>query len=54
MIGFIELTRASQILSAATFKPLPVYGAAAVLYFIICYSLSRLSQRLEGRVHVAR
>jgi len=54
LIGFIELTRASQILSAATFKPLPVYGAAAVLYFIICYSLSRLSQRLEGKVHVAR
>jgi polar amino acid transport system permease protein len=54
LIGFIELTRASQILTAATFAPLPVYGAAAVLYFIICYSLSRLSQRLEGRVHVAR
>ena len=31
LIGFIELTRASQILSAATFKPLQVYGLAAIV-----------------------
>ena len=54
LIGFIELTRASQILSAATFAPLPVYGTAAVGYFVICFSLSRLSQRLERSVHAAR
>ena len=54
LIGFIELTRASQILTAATFEPLQIYCTAAVLYFVICYSLSRLSRRLEGRVHVAR
>lgn len=54
LIGFIELTRASQILSAATFEPLPVYGLAAVFYFVICFSLSRLSQHLEKRIHAAR
>ncbi|MDO8360240.1 MAG: amino acid ABC transporter permease [Devosia sp.] len=54
LIGFIELTRASQIISAATFAPLPVYGAAAAIYFVICFSLSRLSQRLEKRSHAAR
>lgn len=54
LIGFIELTRASQILSAATFKPLEVYSLAAVAYFVICFSLSRLSQHLEKRTYAAR
>jgi polar amino acid transport system permease protein len=54
LIGFVELTRASQIISAATFAPLPVYGTAAVIYFVICFSLSRLSLRLERRLHAAR
>lgn len=54
LIGFIELTRASQIITAATFAPLPVYCTAAALYFIICYSMSQFSQRLERRFHVSR
>ena len=54
LIGFIELTRASQIITAATFAPLPVYGTAAVIYFVICFSLGRLSARLERRSHAAR
>jgi polar amino acid transport system permease protein len=54
LIGFIELTRASQIISAATFAPLQVYSIAAGIYFVICFSLSRLSQRLERSVHATR
>ncbi|MDR3474107.1 MAG: amino acid ABC transporter permease [Devosia sp.] len=54
LIGFVELTRASQIISAATFAPLPVYGTAAAIYFIICLALSRFSRRLERRTHAAR
>jgi polar amino acid transport system permease protein len=54
LIGFIELTRASQIISAATFAPLQVYSIAACIYFVICFSLSRLSQRLERSVHATR
>ena len=54
LIGFIELTRASQILSAATFKPLQVYGFAAVAYFVICFGLSRLSEQFEKRTYAAR
>lgn len=54
LIGFVELTRASQIVSAATFAPLPVYGTAALIYFVICFSLSRLSLRLERGTHAAR
>jgi len=54
LIGFVELTRASQIITAATFAPLPVYGAAALIYFVICFSLARLSARLERKPHAAR
>lgn len=54
LIGFVELTRASQIISGATFAPLPVYLSAAFIYFIVCFSLSQLSHVLERRLHVAR
>jgi polar amino acid transport system permease protein len=54
LIGFVELTRASQIMTAATFAPLKVYLIAAAIYFVICFTLSRFSQVLERRVHVAR
>ena len=54
LIGFVELTRASQIISGATFAPLPVYLTAAAIYFVICFSLSQLAHMLERRLHVAR
>ncbi len=54
LIGFVELTRAGQIISGATFQPLPVYLTVAAIYFVICFSLSELSHRLERRLHAAR
>jgi polar amino acid transport system permease protein len=54
LIGFVELTRASQIISGATFAPLPVYLSAAAIYFVICFSLSQFARSLERRLHVAR
>ena len=54
LIGFIELTRASQIISGATFAPLPVYLTAAAVYFVICFTISQVSQKLERRLRVAR
>ncbi len=54
LIGFVELTRASQIITAATFAPLTVYLTAAAIYFVICFTLSQLSRVLERRLHGAR
>lgn len=54
IIGFVELTRAGQIINAATFSPMRVYLTVAAIYFVICFSLSRASQRLERKLHVAR
>jgi polar amino acid transport system permease protein len=50
IIGFVELTRAGQLMTNATFKPMIVYPVVAALYFILCWPLSLLSQLLERRI----
>jgi polar amino acid transport system permease protein len=54
IIGFIELTRAGQIINAATFRPMTVYLIIAATYFCICFTLAKLSERLEGKMRVSR
>ena len=54
LIGFIELARAGQILHNATFQPIRVFGCVACLYFLMCYPMSLLSRRLEGKLNVGR
>jgi polar amino acid transport system permease protein len=49
IVGFIELTRAGQIVSNATFQPLLAFGVVAAAYFVICLPLTLLSERLEER-----
>ncbi len=51
LIGFVELARAGQLVTNATFQPFRVFLAVAALYFAICYPLSLLSRWLEGRLH---
>jgi polar amino acid transport system permease protein len=53
IIGFTELTRAAAIVNNATFRPLIVYASVAALYFILCWPLSLLSERLERRLERA-
>lgn len=54
LISLIEITRAAQLVSNATFEPLKTYLAAAALYFVVCFALSQYSQRLERRSNVSR
>lgn len=51
LIGFVELSRAGQLINNATFQPFRVFFAVAVLYFLVCYPMSQLSRRLERRLH---
>lgn len=53
VIGFIELARAGQIVNSATFRPFLVYCTVAMIYFALCYPLTALSRRLEGKLHGA-
>jgi polar amino acid transport system permease protein len=54
IIGFVELTRAGQIVNNSTFQPFLVFIFVAAIYFAICYPLSVASRILEGKLHVAR
>ena len=53
IIGFVELTRAGQMLNNATFRPFTIFGIVAVLYFLLCWPLTIMSRRLEARLAVA-
>jgi polar amino acid transport system permease protein len=50
IIGFVELTRAGQLMVNVTFQPMVVYPVVAILYFAICWPLSLLSRKLERRI----
>lgn len=47
IIGFIETTRAGQIINNATFEPFTVFTIVAALYFIMCWPLSLLARHME-------
>jgi polar amino acid transport system permease protein len=50
IIGFVELTRAGQLMVNVTFKPMIIYPLVATLYFAVCWPLSLLSRNLERRI----
>jgi polar amino acid transport system permease protein len=53
IIGFVELTRAGQLMVNVTFQPMIVYPLVAVLYFILCWPMSLLALRLERKIDAA-
>jgi polar amino acid transport system permease protein len=50
IIGFVELTRAGQLMVNVTFQPMIVYPLVAALYFALCWPLSLLSRFLEKSI----
>jgi len=53
IIGFVELTRAGQLMASATFQPMIVYPIVAGMYFLICRPLTSLASIFERRSHAA-
>ena len=49
IIGFNELVRTSNAINNATFEPFTVYGLVALIYFCLCYPLTRYARALELR-----
>jgi polar amino acid transport system permease protein len=47
IIGFDELLRTSNAINNATFEPFTVYGLGALIYFCLCYPLTRYSRWLD-------
>ena len=50
VVGYHELTKTAQILTNATFQPFVIYGMVALIYFALCYPLTRWSRGLERRL----
>lgn len=51
IVGFIELTRAGQIVASATFQPLQVYLTVGAIYFVMCALLSYASRVIDRRMN---
>lgn len=51
LIGFVELTRAGQLLNNMTFQPFHVFLTVAAMYFLVCFPLSWWSEKLKERKH---
>ncbi|MEZ2132365.1 MULTISPECIES: amino acid ABC transporter permease [unclassified Sinorhizobium] len=49
VVGFVELTRAGQLINNSIFEPFLIYLIVAGLYFCLCFPLSAFSRRLEVR-----
>ena len=49
VIGYVELTHSGTIVSNLTAEPIITYSVVAVLYFVICYGVSRLGHWYETR-----
>jgi polar amino acid transport system permease protein len=47
VVGFVELTRAGQLINNSIFEPFLVYVIVALLYFCMCFPISIWSRRLE-------
>jgi len=51
-IGLIELTRSGEIIYERTYHEFEVLTFIAFIYFVICFSLSRLSRKLETKPYM--
>ncbi len=49
LIGVVDLMLAMQKVIGRTFEPMPIYITGAIIYFLINFSLSVSSRRLEKR-----
>jgi polar amino acid transport system permease protein len=50
VIGFVEITKAGQMIANATYEPFLVYGCVGLLYFTLCFPLSVWSRHLERKL----
>jgi polar amino acid transport system permease protein len=49
IIGYVDLTKAAQIVNNREIKPFEIYIFIAVVYWLCTYSMSLFARRLERR-----
>ena len=50
IIGFMDLTKAAQVVNNREIRPFPIYLFIAVVYWVCTYSMSRYARYLEKRM----
>jgi His/Glu/Gln/Arg/opine family amino acid ABC transporter permease subunit len=53
IIGYVDLTKAAQIVNNREIKPFELYLFIAVVYWLCTYSMSRLARRMERKLSPA-
>ena len=53
VVGYAELTYNTKVINNTTFQPFLYFGIAGVLYFSVCFPLSKFSRAMERRLNVA-
>ncbi|HYL82585.1 MAG TPA: amino acid ABC transporter permease [Candidatus Acidoferrum sp.] len=54
LVGIVDLMLAIQQVIGRTYRPMPLYVLGAIMYFVINYTLSQTSRRLEARFAFVR
>ncbi|WP_137388887.1 amino acid ABC transporter permease [Rhodoligotrophos defluvii] len=54
VITVVELTRTAQNVMNFTYQPIQAFALAAVLYFVMLFSLSMLTRRVDARMRAVR
>jgi len=54
VVGFVELTRAGNMISNVTYRPFTVFACVALMYFVLCWPVSLYARHLERQLHVGR
>ncbi|MDB5848533.1 MAG: amino acid transporter permease, partial [Rhodoferax sp.] len=54
VVGYAELSYNAKVLNNSTFQPFLYFGGAVILYFALCYPLSRWSRILERKLNASR
>lgn len=54
VIGVHEILYRAQVAATFSMRPLEIYSFVAIIYFVLCYSISILFQFVERRVTLHR
>jgi polar amino acid transport system permease protein len=53
IIGYVDLTKAAQIVNNREIRPFELYLFIAIIYWLCAYSMSRYARRLEKNLRPA-
>lgn len=54
VVGFVELTRAGNMIANVTYAPFTVFACVGLMYFMICYPISLFARHLERKTYASQ